>query len=225
MILDLLLILCIAVFVIVGTLRGGIKTLLSLISTALAFVLSLFCSAWLANWIYNSFISERLTEALAAQIAENSTQALQSVTDVFPEFINSLLEFNGIDIDAVAGGAAADAAAQAVELAVAPVIISVMSAALVIIVFLLIKIIFSCIIRSVNRIFSLPVLKQFNRILGFICGLVQGIIVVLLITAAFRSLTVSDGGSVLAREYIESSLLFKYFYRGDVLNAVLNLIG
>lgn len=229
MVLDLLLILILLVFAVIGAFRGGIRMIFSVVATAAAFVVSLLTASAAAGWFYSAFISQRIVDAAAESIAGSAQQAAVNLFEIFPDFIASMLSAGGVDLNAAVSAASGDsvqAAACAVETAVSPIVISFMTIVFLVILFLLIRFLFSLFVNLIDRAFSIPVLRHLNRFLGIVCGLIQGVVVLLLAAAVIHSLC--DGNpqppTLLTRQYIDTSVLFVKVYDGQLLDSLLTCL-
>ena len=103
---------------------------------------------------------------------------------------------------------------------------------IILVLYFVINIILSIIIRSIDSLFKLPVLNTLNKTAGLLFGLAKGTLIVFLIYALLTPFILLNNQSLLATNTMESTLGI-FFYRPEILTDYLknnyvnlmNLIG
>lgn len=85
-----------------------------------------------------------------------------------------------------------------------------------IVAFIIIRIILIFAVKLLNAFFELPILKQFNKLLGFGFGFIKGILIILLIFAMFIPFVSVSPDGMLA-EGIYNSEIGYYLYDNNIL--------
>lgn len=213
-------IICIVIFlwaVIASWRKGFIKAALGLVSVIVAFFLSKAYTPVLAAWIDKKFMNGKVMEMFAnffssnehaAKIGESVTGFFESIKQAVPGALGDM-EYAGADgIKAMANSIAGTISYSLSEILA------------FIILFAVILIICKIIIAIVNAIFSLPVLGAINHGLGFVFGLVKGVLFVFLLclVVSFIAMMTATGASPpITSEIINDTFIFKHFYYNNVI--------
>ena len=90
----------------------------------------------------------------------------------------------------------------------------------IIIVYICAKVILSIIVMVLNSVFSLPILKQFNELLGLVMGIVLGFVrcyVLCAIVALISSMPIAEGVTTM----VNTSLFAHALYNNNLLLQIL----
>ena len=165
-------------FVIEGFRRGFFRSLVGWIGSLLALAAAVWVGHLLAELLYQQLFRPQVVETAESVLAAGGTpeQQAASLLAALPGFFSSALSHFGVTAAAVAGyleGASGNAA-QAVADAVSPVIVNLTWLVFAILLFLIFWVVVRLLIRLLDRVFQLPVLRQVNRLLGGGFGLLRG---------------------------------------------------
>lgn len=225
MILDILLIVFILLFLIIGIKRGAARTLLNLTGMVLAAFLASSFGSLLAKWIYENGFKQGILDSFSGALEQSgAADAVQNVLSSLPPQLIGFLSVFGVNRESLitdsqnAMTTASKGAAEAVESVIGSAITSVISFFVIILLFLLLFIVFKMLIRLVVHAFELPILRQLNGILGGILGVVEGIIFLFLLIMLMQLLLPVMNPSWLTPELIEQSYLFKFLYHLDIFS-------
>jgi len=191
-IVDILLLLAFSGMVLVGAVKGFIKSVLGMAAIMAAFLLAYQLSPVLAPVVYDAFLSERVYETIETKLvdASGATDAARQVSAVLasiPDYAVSIAASIGIDTAGITekvNGLDNSSAAIARELAdnvAAPVITAVTQAVLFVLLLVVSYILLMIVVKLIDKFFKLPVLTTANKILGGALGAVKGVILVFLL--------------------------------------------
>ncbi len=199
--LDIIVIAVFLICIFLGAKKGFAKTVLGFCSYILACILgvvffdsfkvAIYSFAPVSAWL------ENISESISGYI-ENYVSGYQGS---IPAFFNSY-------IDSVTGKVASNIGEVAVEALVA--VLFIISLIIVI----------KLVAFFIGAIVKLPVLKQFNSILGGAVGALNGVIVCYIVGAILVFSLISSGNAWI-NELINSSVLGGYFFKN---NLILNLL-
>jgi len=201
--------------------RGLIVTALRVAAWVVSFVLSRMLGSWLAEPLYNAIAAPLARNAIADNLDQvmqgSAVQGAQQVLTSIPNFFLQLAQrTGGVTEDYLLQSAAAQpfdvqSAAYALERSVvAPVGVAVFQVVLMLLGFAALMVICRVVVHQLAKVRKLPVLKQFDRLLGGVAGLLKGAllvaIVVLLVqlVAAFAN---QDGAFV---QQVDNSILVSW---------------
>ena len=218
--LDIGILVVVVFFFFQGIRRGAAKALVHILGTVAAITVSIWLGQYLGQWIYETFFQQQLIRNMSQQIMDTGgTQAqagISSALSILPDFVIRLLPNFGIDTSALAQSvqSTADAAAQGIEVVIAPVIVALLSLLVIVVLFLLLSVVVKLVAGAVGKVFRLPVLRSADAVLGAVLGLVQGILVIALLVFFIKLLVpfLSDAPQVFNAQTVENTFLFRYFY-------------
>lgn len=182
---DLLLLVIVALFMLIGIKNGFVRTLLSLVSRIASVVLAYLASDKYAEMFYEKFLKERIVSSFDEHVATTSlsdvSQQVSAVLDSIPESVSGILNVLGIDLASFSNVASdsienSNVSSFLEETIAGPASVFVCRIIIFVIVSLLASLAFSILIKLLCKIVDLPVLKTANKALGGILGLLNGII-------------------------------------------------
>lgn len=219
--LDVLVILLVAVFAILGFKKGIAKTAVSIVGTIIASVLSMFLSTPIAEAIYQGGFKTALTEKIenAMKLFMQSGQGslVESIMKTMPKFVNNSLKSYGISTQQL-NSAAGKGAAQ-VEQLIRPIIISFISVIVSIVLFVLLMVIIKLISKFIVNAIDDSALGGVNRFLGAVVGIIEGFVIVLVVAFIIR-ITIphlKEVPEIISDESISQSTVFKGIYESPFL--------
>lgn len=184
MILDIILIAVIVVCAYLGFKRGFVKSLCNMFSLLISIIIAFLSYSKITEFIGKSPLGKFITEKLSASMGSSAVD-LSSV----PEFLRKPFE------------AGVESAADAMANNLATVIIGVIS---VIITVIVVKLFIKFLFKVLNVFAKLPVLKQCNRLLGGLFGIVSGMFWVCIATLSLTYISIIPSAEFL-REIMDTS--------------------
>lgn len=180
--LDAVVILIFLLAVIIGHKRGFIKTVAGIVAFIAAIAVAALLNGPVAEMVYDNVIEPPLIETVEQQTAQaqgSAAEQLDSVYQSLPTITKNLLAQAGI-----ANGddlmqnmpilSSSTPVAQSVASVVRTVLLPLLQAVCSLILFVLAYILASILLRVLNVVAKLPVLKQLNKSLGLIAGILSG---------------------------------------------------
>lgn len=225
---DIFFVLAAIIIIVVSTKRGFIKNVIRLISFILAVVLSVAFCPYLADIISEKWLDEKIGDMVYEQVASlaqregGESYDIASLFDSEQQDFMELLERFGVDTEKLAENfkAISEGTESTVrELAdkVSDSIVSGLSNILAFLaIFIVLSIVFGIIAWILELVARLPVLKQLNGILGFVCGVVLAIGFVLVFSTV--ALYLFDKLAVLFPETIPADLASESFILSNFSN-------
>ena len=202
MVLDLIFVLILAICVIIGLKQGFVRSLLG--------IASLFVSIIVAVYLYKPFIDllygiPAVSGVIDSIVASIKNAILATLGSGGPE---NLPPFLGMFIgDTVAAGN---------EMIAETLAEAAFSCILVIIFIILVRIAIAVLIKALNLFTKLPVIKQFNGLLGGIMGLITGIIICYIAATVLFVWSNAENGAWI-NEALASSGIAKHFFETNTL--------
>lgn len=186
LIIDAILLLIFVMTIIEGRRKGFFSTLFSLVATAVAVLVAREYSAPFAEWINEMFVQKAAINALANSISAYIGDGSQAIINAIPDYIINAAEAGGVAIQDVISnlGSSVDAVSVAEQIysgVYGIIVLPILSVIAFLIIFAVSKFILSFVVKILNGIFRLPILKGLNKTLGGIFGAVKGILVVAII--------------------------------------------
>lgn len=187
---DGLLVALFALCVYLGWRRGFIRSVSGLIAVAAALLLSTALCAPIADLVYTNALEptivSTLEEQLPAQVVPETAE-IDMALEKLPPFVVNLLEAGEVGtgeavlekLETLSVGETA--AAAIMERVVTPVVLPLLEALCSVILFTIIYFIAIILLRVLDLVAKLPVLKQLNGLLGVVGGAVSGAVWVIFV--------------------------------------------
>lgn len=197
-VIDIILVLIVALSAFLGYKKGLVELGAKLFAGIIAIVITLIIYKPVGNIIIkNTSIDEKIENTI-----------LEKTTNVIDE--NSKISDNKYIQDA------SDNAVSQVKEEVLPeqarnIAVNVVYGATALILFIVSKIVLSIVISLANAVASLPILKQFNEIGGFLYGLVRGAIISFVLILVIGTVAKLNPNGSLSKN-VESTCLLKEVY-------------
>ena len=227
--LDVIIIAIIAFSVFSGAVRGFTITFLRFASFFVSAFLAYIFYPVVARFLGSGFLSSLSVYSEGSEHIYNADLAGQLVSSLTPGQIDTVIQNSSLPapFDSVLHGNLTNQALASqnattlgdyFDITVVNVLLGIIS---FILLFLLFRLILSIAINATNYVTRLPVLKQFNSLLGGALGLARGVLIVFAVfMLAPLIITILPGESIT--QYIDGSLLAPFFYNSNFL---LSLIG
>lgn len=215
-----------AVMFYMGFKKGILRILLSFVSTIVAFMLAMFLSSPIENFIknntsvYNSmkkqmtvYVEDYIEEGIDLSDIENQKKAIKKLE--LPSVIKDKLIDENISKDKTDLGV--EKFSELIAASLADILIQ---AAVVIVLYLIIKIIFRVVISVLNIISRLPLIGELNKSLGGILGIVEGVLVLWVLCIALTALSGTDTGEQILSA-ISSNSILNFIYSNNIIMKIL----
>lgn len=197
-VIDIILVLIVALSAFLGYKKGLVELGAKLFAGIIAIVITLIIYKPVGNIVIkNTSIDEKIENTI-----------LEKTTNVIDE--NSKISDNKYIQDA------SDNAVSQVKEEVLPeqarnIAVNIVYVATALILFIISKIVLSIVISLANAVASLPILKQFNEIGGFLYGLVRGAIISFVLILVIGTVAKLNSNGSLSKN-VESTYLLKEVY-------------
>lgn len=195
-ILDLILVLIFAVFIINGRRKGFVNAVLTLAATAISIFVAYEFASPVAEWADGVFVRNAVVKNIAGIITTNIGNGTQAVADAVPSYIAEAAQAGGISLNEVISnlGSSIDAsqAAEQIYGAIYSIIVlPVLTVIAFLIIYAIINFILSIAVKAICGVFKLPILKGLNKTLGGLLGALKGsaavviLCIVIIVTKVF----------------------------------------
>lgn len=208
-IVDLVIVAVIALFVIIGYVKGLTGSLIKIVSFALSLVIAFMLFVPVSNFIIsNTQIDENIEKTIRDAIVSNEEGNEEQMPTVITDYINQKVE------------EAAESAKQGIVNSTAKdVSQTIVKAGTWIALFLIARIALIFLKFITSLITKLPIIKQFDKLGGIIYGLIEGLIITYLALALISFITPMTKGTL--SESINKSYIGSKMYNNNIL---LNII-
>ncbi|MBQ7122147.1 MAG: CvpA family protein [Clostridia bacterium] len=188
LIIDLIMVLIFAVFIINGRKRGFINTALSLAASAIAIFVAYKYAMPVAQWADGAFIKSAAVNTFSEAISAHLSSGTQAVIDAVPSYITEAAAAGGVSLQELISGIGstinAEQAAEQIYGAIYSIIIlPVLTVVAFLAIYAIISFILSFAVKAIDKVFKLPGLKGLNKTLGGLLGAVKGVAAVAILCA------------------------------------------
>ena len=206
-VLDVILVVIFAAFVLVAAKKGFVKTLLELVAVAAALVLAYQFSPVVAQGAYDGFVKESMITSIEEQINENfdtSTAAKKAevTLEALPDFMVSLASSAGVEINDIKAKIASEkfssknVATELVEKVAEPIVIGALTIVFFMILAIVLIFALKFVAHLVSKLFDVPLIGTANKILGGALGACKGVIVLLFLCTILDFLFAKGDGEL-----------------------------
>lgn len=220
---DIIFLIIIVIFAIIGFTCGFSKILRRVFSVVCAFFLTLFAAHYLAELIYNVFmrsaVISNINSAVHQSGLDNALDKAGQLLSSFPAFLTNVFEYFEITQSSLAS-LINDSATESIESLFMTPIVGLMSVLIFILLFGFIFFLCSKLFKAVFKLFRLPVIRILDSVAGLLFGIIEGLIVVYIFTLLLRIIIpLTDGEWLFINEsYIKESFVFSKLYFGGIIN-------
>ncbi len=234
MVLDLIILGIVLLLIIIGIARGIAKTLLNLLSVIAAGFFSYLAAGLAANLVYTAFISPPITSGVMSAMGDSTVSAhnaAQDAIDGLPGFVTGVFNMFGITSEALSKSAdtaisvTGATAANAVDTALRPAFVAVLSVVFIAVFFILFLFIFKKVSKKVEKLFHIPVIGFFNKLLGGLLGFLEGCAIVIIGIFVLRISLMFSQDPFITQDMVNSSYIFSAIYNSEILNNIASVIG
>ena len=230
----------IAVFVIWGYRKGFIKSVMGLVSLVVALVVAINFYSYTAEFINERFVEPYFTQSTADDFSSlmnggTETIAPEKIFEDNPDTLSDILDKYGVDLTAVSDYYEKnikptinlidvdDIASRLSTFVVDSTTKTVSNILGFLITFFGALIILNLILKLMDLLFKLPVLKFTNKLFGAILGIVKGLVVAVIVINVISGLITAIGDSdnaFLNEASLETSNAYKTVYSAGLITKI-----
>ena len=179
--LDAVVILIFLLCVFIGRKRGFIKTVAGIVAFLAALAVSMLLSGPVAGLVYDKAVEPSIVETVDTKLEETKGTAIEQLDNAYqslPNMVKNLLAQAGVtDVNGLSDRLPTDGAetiGHSVNAVVEPLLLPLIKALCSLVLFFIAYIAASIVLRVLNIIAKLPLLKQLSKTLGLVGGIVSG---------------------------------------------------
>lgn len=200
--------------------KGLLATLVGMVGNLASVVGAYLFSSRGAPWLFQNLMAEGLKRTVADTVAETGGVSVAALAEQFGGFLPESFRQSVVDsVNGSVGAALTDNAAQLAETLVAtviqPLIVPVLSIVLFFAAFALCRLLVSFLVTVLGLVNNIPLLGGVNRSLGFVAGVLAGVVDLFLLLCVVWAVIVVTGGSlpVLNDAALAPSWFYQLFLR------------
>lgn len=229
MILDILSLIIILVFAIIGIKTGAAKVICRLLSVVIAFLAAVFLSHFLAELVYNTFIRQTIIDNISKVVNDS---ALSTAADKaagllggLPMVLSNSLAYFGVT-EVKLSSMFDTSAVESIEGVIMTPVVGVISIVFFVILFILLLFLLKKVMGGISKIFRLPLIRVVDSAFGFVLGLFEGLLVVYILAFLLKLVIPLTGGDlfILNEVYVADSIFFSLLYFGGLTSVVQSFI-
>lgn len=180
---DGLIVLLFVLCTVLGYRHGFVRTISGLLALAAALLVSATLSKPIAQWLYTAAVEPTVTAVLEETIADEAlptAAGLDAALEKMPGYVTALLESHGVDsgdavLQRVEKLEVGETAVRAItKRVIAPVVLRLMELLCSLLLFTLTYILALVLLRALDVLTRLPLVRQMNHLLGLVAGAVNG---------------------------------------------------
>ena len=233
LLIDLFAVIILLISSLIAAKNGFIKSIVSLAANIVSAVIAFFLCGPISSFFYDIFLSGTVSSGFSSALNQSGINAalanLEPILSKIPFFfadqsaISSQIQQFARN---VSGKSAEETTAMFVNTVIKPFAVSGISIVIFLILFFIIRIILKFVTGIITAILEkTPVLGGTNTFLGAVFGLIQGLLILVLISVLLKmAFSYTDHIWILTPNLISGTLAFKYLYNLDILNIIKNLV-
>ena len=231
MIFDIILIVIFLILIAVNIWRGAAKSLANILSAVIAYFAATALGQVIAAWTYDGLVKPAISQAVSNALTNVSADAANTVVNSLPTWLTGLLDVSGDDLSNVLAEPLANVngtITNAVDAAVKPVAIGLLSFFITVILFLIFLLILRVIlVKPLVRLFRFPILNGINRFLGAVIGFVDAFLLVSMLAYLTKLILVNIGSHLtwFNESTIYNSFIFYHFYSGNIFTWIGSMVS
>ena len=230
MIFDVLLTAIFALLIFICYKHGAVRSLSRVIIYIVSYFSATIIGRLLADLSYQTYVKPAIEQSVSKSLENVSANTAEAVIEALPDWLTALIGMDKQTLLSLFSGPVSSANNSIIETVcnvVKPITMGLLSFFITILLFFAILMICrKILIRPLEKVFDLPVLKTVNHVVGGVVGFVQALLLVMMIAYLMR-LILSNIGSTSAwlnEATINKSFIFKYLYRGNIFTWISSLI-
>lgn len=205
----------VAVLIIVGFVcakKGFARSVLDFLAYIVSLVGAYIVSKVGALFIYEVMIKKSMVSMMEKALnSVEESAGLDGVLQQLPGFLTKLMEFAGTQLqEEDLLGETISTAASAIEAQViGPAVMMFIQIILMLVLFGVLFFFAKRLAKMIAKLFDLPLIGTMNHMAGFILGILEGLIVLYVLTMAFKLVVAVTGGfpPYLTRDVLDSTLM------------------
>lgn len=228
--LDILLLGVFALVVLWGYYKGFIHSVLTTIVWIVAVLIAGFLSRSLAEPLYAAVFHDGIVSAVAKQFGDTVDVTLtasnaREIIAQLPESFRALADMLGVDLAELAasiqpGGAQLQSVAeQLTQAVIAPIVIAALQVVLFLLISIVLVIVLRLVVKLLNLVGKLPLIKTANRLLGAVFGVLKGVLLLLVVALVLQLVAVLLPESAFAQAVADSRIINLFTVTGSKLVA------
>ena len=230
MIYDIILLVVVIGLVILNVWRGAAKALAGIATSIVSYLGATALGAFLSEKLYFWLLKPAIDKAVADALTNISNETAGNVVNALPSWLTGLLGISGEDLTKLFSGplsAANESITKAVDAAVQPIAIAILSFFMTIILFFIFALIIrKLLMKPLLKLFDFPVIRTVNKVLGAVVGLVDAFLVISMFAYLLHLIIpyVGKDTGFLSESTIYNSFIFYHFYNGNIFSAISSAI-
>lgn len=224
-VLDIALIFLILLITFLSYRKGFAISALSLAAWMAAIIIASFLSKPIAEFAYDSFkgklLGETVTQLSDKEIVidDSLQERIELIYNSLPEFTSEAISYLGIDPEKAADDIrqsfpirSSVTIEDVLDMLIKPSIISLLEAISLIVLFIILLPLLKMLAKMISKLFDIPVVSSFNRILGGVLGIVKSIIVIMILSVAIHIFitATNDKNQFINTDILNSSRIFSF---------------
>ena len=229
MLVDIILVLIILAFVVLGWIRGFMLSVFALASTLVAIILASMLSPVVSSWIEKTGAADAMGNKFASYVETGLTENLDKAANVnieeavaelpLPQFFTESISDKITEQTVEMSEESIKNISEKIGQEAATVVCGIIG---FIIVFVIVYVLLQ-VVKNVLKIASkLPIIKQADKLGGIAIGLVEGVLFVLLILLIV-SMFSSVQGMKGVIEAVEESTLARFAYENNIIGKIISI--
>lgn len=221
---DILLVVLFGFLVLMGYLRGFMKTVLSFGRLFLTVILTLLFGSAFSGWIDKTFVNPKVFESVYAKVSEvagNAAEGVEGLIERIPAAFRGFVDTAALQDKYGEGGATMEAMVTDVSHTISDAMSIVISTVIgYLLLFVIIFILLTVAIFIVGKLVKLPVIKGCDKFLGLGVGVISGLIAVTLVSTVLYAIVYVTGDM----SAFDNSVIFKLVHKINFFGFVLDKI-
>lgn len=230
MIYDLILILLFLALIIFNAVRGAAKALAGILVSVVSYLAATYLGRLFSVFVYDTLMKPAVNKAITSAVTDMGNGAVSKVNETAPAWLSGLMKISGVDLQSLADGKltlTADAACEAVNTAIRPVAVDIITFLLTIVFFLLLRLIIGkLLIKPLLGVFRLPGIRAVDSILGGLIGFIDAFLIASLLSYLLKLLMpyIGSEAGIFNESTIYNSFIFYHFYSGNIFTVLVSWI-
>lgn len=202
-----------ALMVYTGIKNGFIKTISSVLTFVLALLLSALLAAPAASLTYDLFVEPQVLSSFGEEtkVGDLTAEQVSDAMNKLPPFVTNQLVNQGIttgeqvleQVDEQSPSLAQSVSDEVV----APTVMAVLEPICSLVLFFVLQFVLGWVMRALNLLTKIPVLKQANKALGVVAGILKGVLWAFFAVSLIDVLAASGLFTFLTPQVVESTML------------------
>ncbi len=231
--LDAVVILIFLLCVAIGHKRGFIKTVTGIVAFVAALAVSSLLSGPIAGLVYDKAVEPSIVETVDTKLEEvegSATEKLYDAYESLPDMVKSLLAQTGVEnVDDLAQKLMSMdtnvPVSENINAVVEPILLPLIKAICSLLLFFIVYIVAAILLKMLDIVAKLPLLKQVNKALGLVGGIVLGALWALLAVTVLQILAATGvAGDTVTLQTIADTTIVNWIAGINPLSAAMQEI-